>query len=335
MPNLAPPARYDLPWKAAVVHAFHPFMDFYFPDFSARVDWRQRPRFRDKELAGSGIGATADVMAADLVVEVVLRGARQRKMLVHIEIQAQRDPALARRVHDYNYRIGKACGVPVVSFVLLADADPNWRPGRFRQRMEGRTFAFTTAKLLDYAADGGALEASHDPVAWLTLAHRRTQQTHHDPDKRYAAKLHLTRLLFKHRWKPRRIIVLFNAINWMMTLPEPLEQRFQRAILRLEKEHEMRLLNPLEQLVVNDHIKKVEARGLKQGRKEGRQEGRQEGLEQGRVEGGAAVLERVLMQRFGPLPQTVRLKLAKASAGQLEAWADALASAQSLKQVFK
>jgi len=54
---------------------------------------------------------------------------------------------------------------------------------------------------------------------------------------------------FKHRWKPRRIIVLFNAINWMMTLPEPLEQRFQRAILRLEKEHEMRLLNPLEQLV--------------------------------------------------------------------------------------
>ncbi len=57
MPLAAPPARYDLPWKAAVTHAFHPFMDFYFPDFSAHIDWKQRPRFRDKELVGFGIGA--------------------------------------------------------------------------------------------------------------------------------------------------------------------------------------------------------------------------------------------------------------------------------------
>jgi hypothetical protein len=57
MPNTAQPARYDLPWKAALTHAFHPFMDFYFPDFSAHIDWTQRPRFRDKEMAGMTIGA--------------------------------------------------------------------------------------------------------------------------------------------------------------------------------------------------------------------------------------------------------------------------------------
>lgn len=55
MSNPAPSARYDLPWKAVVAHAFHPFMDFYFPAFSARIDWQHRPRFRDKELAGIGI----------------------------------------------------------------------------------------------------------------------------------------------------------------------------------------------------------------------------------------------------------------------------------------
>lgn len=93
----------------------------------------------------------------------------------------------------------------------------------------------------------------------------------------------------------------------------------------------MRLLNPLEQLVVNDHIKKVEERGRKQGRKEGLEQG----LEQGRAEGAAAVLERVLAQRFGALPQTVRKKLVKASAAEVEAWTDALVTAQSLKQVFK
>jgi hypothetical protein len=66
MSNAALSARYDLPWKAALAHAFHAFMDFYFPDFSSHIDWKQRPRCRDKELAGFGIGSAPDVMVADL-----------------------------------------------------------------------------------------------------------------------------------------------------------------------------------------------------------------------------------------------------------------------------
>jgi hypothetical protein len=46
-------------------------------------------------------------------------------------------------------------------------------------------------------------------------------------------------------------------------------------------------------------------------------------------------LERLLIQRFGPLPQTVHRRLAKASLAQVEAWSDALVTAQSLRQVFK
>ncbi|WP_373991351.1 hypothetical protein [Duganella sp. BuS-21] len=365
MPNIAHPAhpahpaRYDLPWKAALTHAFHPFMDFYFPDFSTHIDWTQRPRFRDKELAGIVISTTPDVMVADKLVEVSMRDGAEERILVHIEIQAQRDAALARRVHDYNYHIGKTYGQPVASLVLLADAEPNWRPSRFYQQMRGtaRRFSFATAKLLDYA-DTDALEASHHPFAWVTLVHLCTQQAHHDPDALCAAKLHLTRLLFKHRWKRRRIIVLFNVINWMMALPEPHQRRYWQAVLRMEKEHEMKLLNPLEQMFLEDGIKKglemgVETgmekglqKGLEKGRREGLQQGLEQGLEQGieqgleqglargRVEGAAALLERLLVQRFGPLPKTVRSKLAKASVGQVEAWSDALPAAQTLKQVF-
>jgi hypothetical protein len=299
-------------------------MDFYFPDFSADIDWKQRPRFRDKELAECTIGAAPDVMVVDKLVELYLRDGRVRRVLVHIEIQAQRDAALARRVHDYNYRIGKTYDQPVASLVLLADADPNWRPSNFHQQVQGtaRGFSFTTAKLLDYAADTDALEASHHPFAWVTLVHLRTQQAHHDPDVLYAAKLHLTRLLFQHRWKRRRIIVLFNVINWMMALPEAHQRRYWRTVLRLGKEHEMKLLNPLEQMFLDDGIKI------------GRKQGLEQGLEQGRVEGAAALLERQLVQRFGPLPKTVRSKLAKANVEQIEAWSDAQAEAESLRQIF-
>jgi len=303
MPNTAQPARYDLPWKAALTHAFHSFMDFYFPDFSAHVDWTQRPRFRDKELAGIVIGTVPDAMVADKLIELCLRDGSDCRVLVHIEIQAQRDAALARRVHDYNYHIGKTYGQPVASLVLLADVDPNWRPSGFLQQVRGtaRRFSFTTAKL-----------------------------------------------------RRRRIIVFFNVINWMMALPESHQRRYWQAVLRLEKEHEMKLLNPLEQMFLEDGIKKgleigVERgmeKGLKKGLEKGLEKGRREGLEQGlergleqglargRAQGAAAILERLLTQRFGPLPKTVRGKLAKASVEQVEAWSDALAVAQSLKQVF-
>ena len=60
-----------------------------------------------------------------------------------------------------------------------------------------------------------------------------------------------------------------------------------------------------------------------------------DGMEKGRREGAAAILERQLTRRFGPLSKTAQKKLAKASMEQLEAWSDALPEAQSLKQVFE
>lgn len=224
-------------------------------------------------------------------------------------------------MHDYHSRISEAYGLPVASLALLADEHSRWRPDSFHQQFENTmsAFSFGTAKLLDYVADTGALEASANPVAWLTLAHRLSQLAHHDPNKLYSAKLHLTALLFRHGWNKKRILVLFDAINWMMVLPEPYERRYWQAIHQLGREHKMKLLNPLEQMFFNDGIKK----GLEQG------------LERGRKEGAVALLERLLTKRFGPLPQTARDKLAKASLAQLETWSDALVEAQSLKQVFR
>ena len=303
-------------------------MDFYFSDFSARIDWRQRPRFRDKELSRLGFNAKPDIMVADKLAEVRLRDGGGRQVLVHIEIQTQRDPRLAQRMRDYNYRIGEAYALPVVSLALLADEHLRWRPRRFRQQLQGtvKEFSFSIAKLLDYAVDIRALETSNNPTAWVTLAHWHTQQAHHDPDKLYKAKMHLTRLLFKHRWSRKRIIVLLNIVNWMMTLPEPHHQRYLRATSRLGKEDEMRLYNQMEQTFIDN--------GIKIGMERGRKEGIEQGLERGRQQGAGALLERQLEQRFGPLPQTARRKLAKASVAQLENWSDALTTAQSLKQIL-
>jgi hypothetical protein len=63
MPNAS--ARYDLPWKAALTHAFQDFMAFFFLELHPQINWTRPPRFRDKELAGISLGATPDAMVAD------------------------------------------------------------------------------------------------------------------------------------------------------------------------------------------------------------------------------------------------------------------------------
>jgi hypothetical protein len=277
----------------------------------------------------------------DKLVEVFLRNGYKHWMLIHIEVQAQRDATLARRIFDYNYRIFTQYAQPVASLAVLADTDPNWHPRVFHSEVLGTEtkFSFATVKLMDYAARSDELLASHNPFAWITLAHLRTQQARHDPDQLYAAKWQLTRLLFEHGWHKQRIIVLFKVINWMMALPKSYQRRYWRAVLKLEKEHSMEWISPLEQSFMDKGIKKGLAQGVRQGVRQGLelglQQGREQGREEGRKEGALALLERQLIRRFGPLPKTAQNKLAKASRAQLEAWSDVLDEATSLKQVFR
>ncbi|NYE61837.1 hypothetical protein FHW58_003044 [Duganella sp. 1224] len=306
------PARYDLPWKAALTHAFRAFMDFFFSDLCKEIDWSRRPRYRDKELAGIALADAPNVMVADKLVEVALRDGRVQWVLIHIEVQAQRDKTLARRVLDYNYRIFQQYQQPVASLVLLADEDANWRPSAFHNTLLGTQMgiSFATAKLLDYATRSD-LETSPNPFALVTLAHLRTQQARHDPDALYAAKWHLTKLLYQHRWSKARIITMFKVINWMMALPEAQQERYRQTVFQLKKENNMtnpmKWITPLEEMI----------------------------LDEGMQKGAAIILERQLTRRFGPLSKTNQRKLAKASVEQLTAWSDAVLDAASLKQVFE
>ncbi|WP_195763622.1 DUF4351 domain-containing protein [Duganella guangzhouensis] len=312
MTSATPPARYDLPWKTALTHAFREFMDFFFPNISTEIDWSKRPRFRDKELARLGFGQTSNYLVADKLIEVLLRDGSMSWVLVHVEIQAQRDPELPRRILDYNYTIFYEYKQPVSSMVVLGDDDPDWRPNSFYNELFGTKMGieFSTTKLADYAERTEELAASDNPFALVTLAHLRTQQARHNPDQLLAAKWQLTKLLFQHGWNKERIIVLFKVINWMMALPEPQLQRYWQQVGQLEKEETMELI-PLEQMWLD------------------------QGLEKGRKEGAALVLERQLTHRFGPLPKTIQKKLEKADVEQLAAWGAAVLDAQKLKQVFE
>lgn len=129
-------------------------------------------------------------------------------------------------------------------------------------------------KLLDYGARWQDLEQSANPFAVVVTAHLQTQSTHRDPEARLEWKLRIVRGLHARGYGREDVQSLFRVIDWMMTLPEGLEERFDSSIEEFEREKGM------------PYITRIERRGIARGLAE-------------------AVLD-ALMLRFGQVPPAVQ-----------------------------
>ena len=73
---------------------------------------------------------------------------------------------------------------------------------------------------------------------------------------------------------------------------------------------------------------------LDEGYKRGVAEGEAKGRAEGEAKGRAELLMRLLERRFGPLPRTVKDRIAAAGPDTLELWGDRVLDAASLNDVF-
>ena len=78
----------------------------------------------------------------------------------------------------------------------------------------------------------------------------------------------------------------------------------------------------------------IMAGAFQRARDEARQQGMQQGIHQGRVEGERAVLERQLRRRFGLLSSEITERLGRATAADIESWAENVLDAETLDDVF-
>jgi hypothetical protein len=315
---------FDNPWKEMLEHAFPELMSFYFPDAHARIDWTCEHVFLNTELRQIVRDAELGKRVADALVRVTLLDGTEQWVYIHLEIQGQIDPDFAKRMFIYNYRLYDRYSRPIASLAVLADQDAGWKPDGFDLEQLGCThrFRFPVAKLLDYADRLKALETDANPFALITAAHLYTARTRHDPQARYGFKRRLVRLLYRHGWNRQRILDLFAVIDWMMRLPDALEQALWNEIQTIEGERKMAYVTSVERL--------ANQRGQQEGEARGRVEGRVEGRFEGRVE----FLARLLTKRFGPLSSEIHARLTQATTEQLERWGERLLDAESLDGVF-
>lgn len=249
---------YDSPWKEALETYFPAFLAFFFPEAHEGIDWTQGYSFLDKELQQLDPKSERGARIVDKLVEIRRRGGDQALILVHVEVQAQTDAGFERRMFVYHYRIFDRYKRKVVSLAVLADERPAWHPASFGYALWGcrLKLEFPAVKLLDYAWDD--LEASRNPFAFLVQAHIKTQATRNVPKDRLRWKLALTKTLYQKGHSRDEIVSLFRFVDWMMALPDGLDQQFDDQLADFEEVKKM------------PYVTGIERRAITKGREEGR-----------------------------------------------------------------
>lgn len=258
---------FDSPWKEALHSYFRAFLAFFFADIEADIDWSRGYQALDKEFQQIVRRAKVGKRLADKLFKVWLKDGSERWLLIHIEIQGEHEEDFAERMFDYNIAVRQLYNQTVVSLAVLTDDRPEWRPTSFGYGHWGcRTeVAFRIAKLLDYSQDAAALESSANPFAAIVLAHWQALQTRSDAATRQQWKLRLVKGLYRGNWSKEDVRQLFRLIDWIMTLPEELEESFRTEVYEFEQEKTMPYLSSIERHGFN--------KGLEQGREQGLEEG--------------------------------------------------------------
>ena len=306
---------YDSPWKQMLARYFPAFLEFFFPAAYAGIDWTQGYTLLDKELQKVVRDATLGQRRADQLVGVSGRDGMEDRVLVHVEVQGEDKAGFAQRMFVYNYRAYDLYGRPVVSLVVLAEPySHDW--GEFGYARWGcqMRLQFPVVSLAGYRDCWAELEASLNPFAVVTQAHLKAQETAGSVEARYQAKRGLIRSLYRRGYQRQEILELFRFIDWVLALPDGLEDRLWAEIEDFDEEKQMHYLASFE--------------------RKAQQIGMEKGMEKGISKGQARLLTRLIQQRFGVLPPDLEARLQAAAPEQLETWALRLLTAGSLEDVF-
>ncbi|MBW4512111.1 MAG: DUF4351 domain-containing protein [Scytonematopsis contorta HA4267-MV1] len=291
-------ADFDSPWKEVLEAYFPQAMEFFFPQTFALIDWKRPYVFLDKEFQQISRKSKQGKRYADKLVKVYHIQGGEIWLLVHIEIQAQKEDEFPERMFTYNFRIFDQYHHSAISLAILCDENRKWRPQTYSYNYPDTelNFRFGSVKLLDYDNRLAELEASNNFFALVVLAHLKTQQTNRKPQERKAWKFSLIRRLYESGLQEQDIRNLYRFIDWVMILPKALETQFWQEFKQFEQERSMTYITTGERI----------------------------GYERGQQELGQSLVLRQLKKRLGELPESVLTNIQALSVTQLEALGEAL-----------
>jgi len=270
----------DAIWKETFQEFFPECLDRFYSEVAGVVDWTQPVRFLDKELREMLGDSPRPRQFVDILAEVHLKSGTLGWILIHVEVQSTVDSEFSYRMPFYHVALVRRFRRPVLSLAVLADPDPEWRPGRLETGIGdmGVLFRFPICKLSDFT--DAELEADLNPVGFVILAERIARRHREDPSARRVVKLalirRLVRMLEAKGYSAAKGLALTRVIEWSIPLPAVEEERLIKALQQIEAEIPRTYLTCFERYALH--------KAAEEGRQEGRQEGRRDGLRDGWIE---------------------------------------------------
>lgn len=293
-----PPSDYDGAWKYALEQYFAPFLELFFPDAFAAIDWSEPIAFRDTELQQIAPEDQAGKQRVDKLVRVRRLDGTPAYVFVHVEVQSQHDSDFASRMFRYHARLYDRDRIPVVSLAVLGDDSADWPPHAFGYELWGCVLAlrFPTVKLLDL--DTEALEATKNPFATMALLHRDAQETRGQPGERLRRRAIRYRALLRQNYAAEDIRTLLRLIEHILRLGPQFAEEARATIQQVE----------LEETGMDTFLTSFEELARAEGQ----------------VEERRAVVLRQLNRKVGPLSEEVQTRVAALSSERMLELTDAL-----------
>ncbi len=300
-----PRADLDSPWKNILRAYFPQAIAFFFPQTAALIDWNRPYEFLDKEFQQIARDAELGKRYADQLVKVWQVDGAELWLLIHVEVQAQREKAFEKRMFTYSIRIFDRYQQIPISLAILCDESDRWRPYQYGAKYPDTrlSFEFGTVKLIDYRERWAELERSDNPFATVVMAHLKVLETKRNVDLRKAWKFTLTKALYEKGYGRQEILDLYLFIDWVMILPEAAERSFWQELQSFEEERKVTYVTNAERFMLEQAIEK----GIKQG-----------------IERERSLILRQLTRKIGTIAPNIEAQIAALSVSQLELLGEAL-----------
>jgi hypothetical protein len=240
----------DSPWKDILESYFPQFMAFFFPDAYSEIDWSRGFIFLDGELQQITRESETGRRYVDKLVKVYLLNGIERWVLIHVEVQSQKEDDFGQRVYIYFARLQDKFQRDVASLVILGDTDKDWLPCSYETALFGcqMRFTFPIVKLLQYRKRVAEMEASDNPFSVVVLAHIAAQATKDSRSqlRRRKRKLTITKMLYERGYSAKEVNDIFRFIDWVLTLPTELENSFKQELITYEDQKNMPYMTSFE-----------------------------------------------------------------------------------------
>jgi hypothetical protein len=122
-------------------------IEFFFPTIAELIDWNIPPEFLDKEFQQIAGDAAIGRRYADQLVKVYRKQGKPLVLLIHIEIQAQKEINFPERMLIYAIRIFELFQQPATSLAILCDNNAKQQSNFWTTPKDGVTWSRARIRL--------------------------------------------------------------------------------------------------------------------------------------------------------------------------------------------